>query len=671
MKLPISWLKEYIDVSVSPERLAELLTLSGTAVERIEKKGGEAVLDIEVTTNRPDCLSILGLAREVSALTGERIKKVVSSQKSVVSEKIKPKSLSPVYCPPSTDYRFTIRIEDKKGCPLYTARLIQNVTIGPAPSTVQRNLELVGSRPINNVVDATNFVLFEMGQPLHAFDADKIEGGVVVARSARKGEKFLPIDGPELTLDEKTLVIADAQKVIAIAGVMGGKRTEVTASTKNILLESAYFDPARVRQASRLAKISTESSYRFERGVDPSQVAAASRRAATLIGQWAGGSDQGMAEKIAGSLPKPPRVFLRPSRLEKVLGQAVPAGKILKTLQNLGFSPVKKSADRIAVPGRSGRRDIRLEADLIEEILRIEGFDTIQPTIPVTKHGLENIENKKIKQIQELKKYLAALGLHEIITYSLLPGRLIRADLPGGVSRLRNPASAEQEYLRSSLLPGMLQTIAFNINRKADALKLFEIGNCYKAEKESTRLAMALYGHWEKNWKRKSEASFYDLKGVVENILGHLKIDPTHWPSLIDGKLMRIEPTVTKFFDIPNDVYYFEINWDELTNDSIRKKLSVETPHRFPSVRRDIAFIVDKGKSVGELSILIKSTSPYLEEVLLLDEYVGKNIPAGRRSLAFSLVYQKETGTFTDAEITALQNKVGDALRASYKVEFR
>src|SRR3989338_364787 len=272
MKLPISWLKKYIDISITPERLSDLLTLSGTKVEHVEKKDGEAVLQIEVTTNRPDCLSLLGLAQEVSALTGKKIKFPSLSKKSAGGiNSVK------------------VEIEDKKGCPKYTARLLKNVSIKASSLEIQKFLGFMDTRPISNTVDATNFTLFETGQPLHAFDYDKIEGGVVVVRRAKKGEKFLAIDGVEYPLDETTLVIADAKRPISIAGVMGGKLTEVTPSTKNVLLESAYFDPALVRQASRRYKLFSESSYRFERIVDIQRVPAASAREKDLILNWAGG----------------------------------------------------------------------------------------------------------------------------------------------------------------------------------------------------------------------------------------------------------------------------------------------------------------------------------------------------------------------------------------------
>ena len=277
MKLPIRWLKKYIECNLSAEKLEEMLTMSGTKVEGVEKKRDEVVIELEVTTNRPDCLSILGLAHEVSALTGKKVTQPLSYRKEAVSSRAESRDQT------RHDSRskhsgmtFGITIEDKKACPLYTGRLLQNVTVKSSPTEARELLELTGTRTISNVVDATNFVLFESGQPLHAFDFDKIKGAKIIVRYAHQDEKLLGIDGIEYTLDEKILVIADAERAIAIAGVIGGKLTEVTHATKNILLEAAYFDPALVRQAARKCKISTDSSYRFERGVDPAGVASAS-----------------------------------------------------------------------------------------------------------------------------------------------------------------------------------------------------------------------------------------------------------------------------------------------------------------------------------------------------------------------------------------------------------
>ncbi len=674
MKLPLNWLKKYIDVNIPPDRLAEMLTMSGTAVERVEGKPSGAVLDIEVTTNRPDCLSVLGLAREIAALTGKKI--------------TTPRLSSPSR--PSKDAGFHLEIRDKKACPCYTARLIKNTSIRPAPASATACLEGMGSRPINNVVDATNFVLFEMGQPLHAFDFDKIKGARIIVRRALKNEKFIGIDGIEYVLDEETLVIADAERAIAIAGVMGGRLTEVTSQTRNLLLESAYFDPVRVRRASKKYKLSTESSYRFERGVDLSSVEMASRRAKDLILEWGGGQEVSFSELNNVKKTKSKKIVLRLPRMRQVLGLDVKAARVSAILKNLGFETKMLSADKIAVTPLSQRRDVQQEADLFEEILRIEGFEKVPTAIPITRHAPDAPRDRAAVTVFGLKKFLMALGFHEIITYSLLSGKSISDSGfdASAAQKIVNAVSAEQEYFRPSLLPGLLQAVSFNVHRKASSLKLFEIGNRFAEGHEETVLAVAVYGMVEENWRRKTPASFYDLKGALENALGFLGSAEAQWKahdarpvydqcatlsveSQNEGVVGCVASEVLLRWDIPHEVFAAEIRLDGLLKRG-PKPSAVKPVPKFPSVRRDIAFMIDEDVPVEALEGLMRrAAAPFLKETLLFDEYKGKNIAGGKRSLAFALAYQKDNGTFTEEEINQVQTRVGEALKKEYRVEFR
>ncbi len=694
MKLPIRWLKKYIECNLSAEKLEEMLTMSGTKVEAVEKKGDEVVIELEVTTNRPDCLSILGLAHEMSALTGKKVT-LPSAYKN--KEKAKP-SRAKSRDQTRHDSRlkhsgmtFGITIEDKKACPLYTGRLIQNVTVKSSPLEAKELLELTGTRAISNVVDATNFVLFESGQPLHAFDFDKIKGAKIIVRYARKGEKFLGIDGIEYTLDEKTLVVADVERAIAIAGVIGGKLTEVTHATKNVLLEAAYFDPALVRQAARKCKISTDSSYRFERGVDPAGVASASRRASELILEWAGGQEvSGLVEKGSLGTKKLADIVLRVGRVEKILGMKVSQKRIVAILKALSIAAKVSGKDKILVQPSSYRRDISQEEDLVEEILRIEGFEKIPTLIPSTRYGIASPESLKAVRTPGIKKFMEALGFSEIITYSLMSAKVLKDagfDLEKA-HRVVNTTSAAQEFFRPLLLPGMLEAAVFNIHRKAAGLKLFEVGNCYQDNREVTVLGLLIYGSFENNWQRKSDASFYDLKGIVANVLQFIGAQNASWKDadqsmgldqtvnisqegLLLARVGCVSAAVLKNFDIPHQGYYAEIILDEIL---ARPLLAgkVKPVSKFPVVRRDLAFIADETISVVELQELMKSSAqPNLREVVLFDQYIGRNIAPGKRSLAFSLAYQKETGTFTDSEIQSLQENVGRDLKSRYAVEFR
>ncbi len=657
MKLPLLWLKKYIDVKVSAEKLLDLLTMSGSKVDSFEEHSGEAVIDIEVTTNRPDCLSILGLAREVSAITGKKVRLPAAYFSKEKTAKIK-KSFP------------AILVADKKGCSRYTARILRNVKIASSPLETQKLLGLVGTRAISNVVDATNYVLFECGQPLHAFDCDKIKGNQIIVRRAKKDEKFLGIDGLDYTLDEKTLVIADAERPIAIAGVIGGKLTEVTQTTKNIFLESAYFDPALVRQAAKKYKISTESSYRFERGVNIDYVSHASFRAAELIEQWAGGQDvSGLIDKNHSPKSKSKPITLRMAFIEKLLGLKVSQNRVMQIFKALSFRVQKSGPEKIKVTPDSSRKDIALEVDLMEELLRIEGFDKPVETLPSSHYSLERFYDKKAERIPELKKTIACFGFDEIMTYSLLSEKLlIQSGIdPSQCHMVANAASAEQAYFRSSLLPGMLRSILFNVHRKASALKFFEIGNCYSDEYEQTKLALALFGMNEENWQRKSESTFFDLKGVVENILDAFKLPFENWKD----QVQKIPKEILEKWDIPRDVFFCEIVLDEALLFE-QPSLNVKPVPKYPQVLRDIAFVVDAQILVKDLeNTLRQAAAPYLQEARLFDQYLGKNIPLGKRSLAFSLAYQKEDGTFTEEEIQTLQTKLGNALKNRFAVEFR
>ena len=680
MKLPISWLKKYIPVKLPAQKLADKLTLSGTKVEEVlDASGDGAVIDIEITSNRPDCLSILGLAVEVSAITRQKVR--LPKAYLTPEKPARPRS--------NTDV--TIHIEDKKGCPRYTARVLKNVKACPAPAEVQRLLTLAGTRAISNVVDATNYVLYECGQPMHAFDLDKIRGQHIVVRRSKQGEKFLALDGNEYTLDDKTLVIADGERVVALAGVMGGKLTEVTQETKNVLLESAYFDPALVRQASKKYKITTESSYRFERGVNPEYIAKASKRCAELIHEWGEGEDvSGLMDKNFISKKKEKAVFLRMDRLEEALGLRIPQNRAVSILKSLSF-PVKISKKgTLQVQRIPARRDVAQEADLHEEILRIEGFERVGHRIPVTNYSEEPVRDKKATGMLELKRFMADAGFDEIMTYSLLSGKKLEEAgfLPNNAHRLVNATSIEQEFFRPSLLPGMLETVLFNVHRKATSLKLFEVGNRLLKGKEETVLSVAFYGSGEENWSIKSNLSFYDLKGALENVLDRFGVKGAKWAAAdsdaqfsclseireesgLFGFCGEVAPELIRRWDIPHGLHYGEILLDNLF-DRPTSWTRIRSVPRFPAVRRDIAFMIDNRVSVNDLETAMRNaSSPFLDSVTLFDQFTGKNVPEGKRSLAFSLSYQKEDGTFTDEEIQNLQKKVGESLKRLYQVEFR
>jgi phenylalanyl-tRNA synthetase beta chain len=511
-----------------------------------------------------------------------------------------------------------------------------------------------------------------------------------VVRRAKKGEKFLGLDGVEYALDEKTLVIADAERPIAMAGVIGGKLTEITSSTKNILLESAYFDPLAVRQAARRHKVSTDSSYRFERGVTPSGVFAASDRAAGLItgAMLCGGRATGENAVRSGKFETPKKVTLQISKIKESLGLDMKALRAASILKNLGFG-VKTTAAAITATPPDFRRDVSRDADLLEEILRVEGFDKVKPSVPVTRHAHSSFGDGKATRLLELKKYLAALGLHEIMTYSLLSGKALEdSGLAGVAHKVVNASSGEQEFFRPSLLPGALGAVLFNANRKASSILFFEIGNRYHKGEERTALGLTFYGQAEDNWRRKSETDFFDVKGAVENVLTYLKTVPFEWTGetcegpMDDQAMLRVggehagiagtvSRAILKKWGIEKPVYYAEIDLDTVFSKPA-SPVRVQPVSKYPAVRRDVAFVSDRSVSVAALEgAMTEAAAPHLKEVCLFDQYAGKNIPPGKRSLAFSLWYHKDSGTFNEDEILDLQKRVGQTLTVRFGVEFR
>ncbi len=691
MKLSYTWLKDYIDVKLAPEKLADILTNIGLEVKDIEKVDRDHIFEIEVTPNRPDCLSVLGIARELKAATG----KMVEFPKTKIDAKFA-KMLS------KEARTFEISIDDKTLCTRYTGRIITNVNVGPSPKWLSDRLIAMNLRPVNNIVDITNFCLLEMGQPMHAFDFDKLEGRKVVVRSAREGESIITIDGIKRKLSKGMLVIADAQKPVAIAGIMGGLETEITDKTKNILLESAIFNPVSVRRTSFKLALSTDSSYRFERGVDPGAILEASNRATMLIEEMAEGKigiikDAGFKAISKRAIP------LRLEKLNKVLGSSIPSTHLRKILTNLGFM-VMGSYDRLLVEIPSFRGDLRIEEDLIEEVARITGYDNFLSTIP---HIIEQPVKMEYSKVVEnfAKNTLLSLGIDEAQTYSLVSTSALEKALFNKVDavQIKNPLSAEQENMRPSLIPGMISAVSFNINRKANPIKLFELGRVYAKDpsiKESTRsktgyveprsLVIAIHGG-AGDWKRgASELDFFDLKGIIETLFSGLgienivfeKIDMPLYSknraaiikkdNLCLGTIGDVSSRVLANFDIKiENVSISEIFFDDVIKIAKLEKRFQEI-QRFPSVFRDISMIAgDKISSSEIINIIREFGKNLVKSVELLDLYKGKNIPQGSVSLTYRVEYLSKEKTLTDEEINPIDKEIRDNLSDKLSVKFR
>lgn len=679
MKLPLKWLRDYVDVALKAEKLAELFTQTGTMIEGVDHREGSDVLHAEITTNRPDCLSMLGLAAELAALTGKKVKKP---------------RIPRIFFKASSRLALSVKIQDLRACGAYTARILDGVKVGASPAAVLKPLEWMGQKSVNNVVDITNFVMFESGQPLHAFDYDKIEGNEIVVRRAKRGEKMTGINNVEYALDERILVVADAKKPIAIAGVMGGKATEITPNTQRVVLESARFDPVLVRRAARFLKIATDSSYRFERAIEPGWVTWASDRATALLIEHAKAFTASTLQ-VHGSLkPKVyPSVKVFKKTLDRVMGRDFSMTEAARILASLGLKVRKVSGKFVKVAYAPHRTDIRQECDLVEEIVRVDGFDKIPTTLPITRYTTAERRESPYHEIRGLKHHLVSQGLWETVTFSMVSAAdlaKIRFPKDRVLLKIKNPLSQEQEILRPTGIVGLLGVIRHNLNRKEKDLAFFEVSRRFYQAREEEVLSIAVTGEWLKSWAGKQDAGFFYLKGLIENVFKAADRqmpawqDSNIWPEMFDRTLMLESPigfrmvhaggvseAVLKEWDILQPVYAAEIVLEDFLKLPRVQRRFAELP-KFPSVRRDIAIVVDRKFTVAEIEKTIREAAgERLSQVQLFDLYQGKNIPKDKRSLAFSLQYQKLDGTFTDEETQSLQTAVLDALKGAYAVELR
>lgn len=676
MRISYNWLKDYVDINMPAEKLAHILTMAGISVDSIEKKGDDSVLEIEITSNRADWLSYIGIAREVAAITGRKLKIPSCVVRRASCEKKR-----------NTQYaiRTTIRVEDKKLCPRYTARIIRNVKVGESPAWLREKIEAIGLRSVNNIVDITNFCLFETGEPMHAFDLDSLSGGTVIIRHAKKGEKITIIDGTARALDESMLVIADMEVPVAVAGVMGGLRTEVGSPTKNILLEAAYFDPISVRRTSRKMALSTESSYRFERKVDMDNIGYSSGRATQLILEMAGGEAQDYID-IGKARASKKAISLRLDRVNEVLGADIPPAKTKDILASLGLKKKSFSKNILKLEAPAFRQDLQNEIDLIEEVARIYGYGNIPETLPCVVEKEPRLP-LSVAVDDKMRETLKGLGLSEIITYSLLSRKMLgMAGLDGkNIIAVKNPLSAEQEVMRPSGIPGMLNAIRYNINRKNNDLKLFELGKIYSMTgpgsfEERRNITIGMAGEIYDGWiGRPRRVNLFDLKGALETLFLDLGIgefsvrestNNTFSSSCASveakgeplGVIGEIDSTVLKNFDIKDKVYIAQIDCEKIL-ELVSLEKHFKDIARYPSVLRDISIVIDKNISNASIiSSITESAGPLLKKTRLIDRYRGGQIPDGKTSLTYRLEYQDISRTLEDKEVQEAHSRVVRAL---------
>jgi phenylalanyl-tRNA synthetase beta chain len=641
----------------------------------------DKLIEVDLTPNRGDCLSIAGLAREVGVLTGS---KVTAPVMNVV--------------PAAIAETFPVIIDAPQDCPRYLGRVIRNINPEvETPLWLQEKLRRCGLRSIDPVVDVTNYVLLELGQPLHAFDYTKLEGGIIV-RKARAGETLVLLDGKEVTLSPDTLLIADHQKALAMAGIMGGKHSAVGPLTRDLFLESAYFSPLAIAGRARSHGMHTDAAHRYERGVDFELQARAMERATELLQAIVGGQPGPIIE-VVGELPASRTIRLRKARIGELLGLVLPEEEVLGILQRLGIT--KAGEDEFgwsfAVP--SWRFDVAIEEDLIEELARVHGYDNLPVIAPQIAMHLKPATELKTG-VSAMRHCLANLGYQEVVTYSFVDAELDQAlsglaDVAGYQPvALANPISQDMAVMRSNLWPGLIKTLKHNQNRQQTRARLFESGltftNINNKLEQKLKVASLVWGAAvSEQWGQVARvADFFDLKGDLEVLLG-LAHDGAAWrfvadthPALQPGQTARIyrgeqavgwigalHPTIAQAIDITGKVFLAELDYEHISTAALTK---VQDVSRFPAVRRDLALIIDEQVAAAAvLAQLRESAGPDLLEIGIFDLYQGHNIVKGKKSLALGLTFQHPSRTLSDTDINPIIDRCINALQAKFKAELR
>ncbi len=669
MRVPLEWLKEFVDFSVGPEELGHRLTMAGLEVEAQEKVQDDVVFEVNVTPNRPDCLSILGIAREVSAMMNLPLRFPEFGIKEGDSCGV------------------NIEIADEDLCHRYAGRSIREVKIQESPDWMKKRLEKCGTRPINNIVDITNYVLMEMGHPLHAFDEDELKDKKIRVARSLPGSEITTLDGASRALPDEALLIWDGERPVAVAGVMGGADTEVKEETKNVFLESAYFLPASVRRTSRALGLKTEAAYRFERGTDIEFLEKALDRAASLMAGLAGGK----VSKKRDVYPKPfksTEIKVRCARVNKILGTSVSDREMVGIVRGLGIAVTQGSGFFICVPP-SFRSDLQNEIDIIEEIARFHGYEKIPVTSPRTPISREG-RDRRHYYVSTVKESFKRSGFTESINYSFMNvGMLDTLNMEAGDHRrrtltLRNPLNAEESHLRTTLVPSLIQNLVYNVSMGNREVSLFEVSRVFldrgQALPSEEHYLGAVYCR-EKTpslW-REEAPDFYIVKGAVQSMLDDLRVrdytfDPSSEVFLHPGKSSDImiqggkigfvgmlHPDVAERLALKvsrPDVVVLEVNLDSLLP-VLSESVKYAPIPKYPHIDRDVALIVDESIPSSRIMDLMRSyRSELIEEISIFDFYKGKNIPEGKKSLAFSIRYRAKDRTLTDSEIEDLHKNL-------------
>lgn len=670
MRILLSWLRDFVEIKESPRELAHELTMAGMAVDTVEEEAGETVFEFDLTSNRPDAMNHLGMAREVASLYGRPLQRP-------------PVRVPEAAIPAAT--RASIAIEDPDSCIRYVGRVFTDVEVRTAPDWIRRRLELCEIRSINNIADLTNYVLLEMGQPTHAFDLDTLKGRRIVVRCARTGETLVTLDGESRELSQDDLAICDGSKPVALAGVMGGAETEITGETRNVLLESAWFRPATVRNASRRYKLFTEASHRFERGADWEGAVRAADRIATLLGETGPGT------VLRGRIdcyprPRSPRSMrLREERIQRMLGVPIDRSEVEAILTSLGFRPVSDS-DGWSVPTVSHRLDVEREIDLIEEIARIHGFENIPATLPSL--GLEAVPAEGLREDARMRAIVRGLGYDETVGFSFTSSSDARQFGTGQAVKLRNPLSQLWDVMRNSAVPTMLRALEWNLKRNEPEVRLAEFGRTYERAGDGYReprvLTLGASGElrpvsWIGPTRR---VGFYDVKADVTEMLrpfarkglqfctegvpryyreGHAASVRSNGKVL--AHLGQLDPRIALKRKIRQPVFVAEVLLDHVYELGLRPPSYRQLP-RVPAVSRDFSLLVPEGVNFQAVIDAV-GDMPDLESVTPIEVYRGKHVPDGHYSLLLRASWQRLDESLTDDEVNAF----ADTLRAALESE--
>ena len=664
MKASYNWLKDYCDFDLPAHELAERLSHSGLGVESYEPHSDDWMLDVEVKCNRPDCLCHLGIAREVAAVTGGKVRR--------------PDFDLPEDPDQTVDDVASVEVTAPDLCPHYTARVIKGIRVGPSPAWLQERLSVCGLRPVNNVVDATNFVMLECGQPLHAFDLALIGGSRITVRRSHPGEVLTTIDGSEHELSGQECVIADQFKPVALGGVMGGLDSEISEGTKDVLIEAARFAPTSIRKTSRAHGLASDSSYRYERGVDPEITDWASRRVCALILELAGGTLlRGVAEVRTDSTCLP-EVTLRLARLALVLGIEVPHAEVLSILEGLGLEVLDRSDEAVTVRLPSWRADLSREVDLIEEVARIHGYDKIGETTQMAVRSVAPTVGEVAER--RARRLLAGEGFSEVMTYSLVQPALLQLAQPWHDSEplpVRNPVSMERTHLRLTNMANLLLVKQLNQSLGTWPVDLFELGAIYLPrhgqDVPEEKLALSVLTD--------RQGGVRVLKGVLDNLLDELGIEAEVSETLgcagpfeadgavtllMDGAVLGCAGLAAarhvKELDLRNQPALLEVDFHLLAG-RCRLDPSYRPLSAYPATRRDIAVVVDEKVLWAQIEKCVRKNAPEtLERIEFFDVYRGDPVPEGRKSVAFSLTFRRRDRTITAEEAEAARSAIVSAL---------